>query len=131
MINMSFGGYAAGSGAAGLIGAGIYTALTNTFSVRPESVLSGVGLVPTLMLATYFLLLPSEAQVRAEGGGDETDEEVVDYGQESAMGGMKLGDKLALVKPLIWGYMAPLAIQMFLENITTQVRILPSPNTVP
>jgi hypothetical protein len=30
-----------------------------------------------------------------------------------------------LVKPMVWGYMVPLAIMMFLENVTTQVCVPP------
>jgi hypothetical protein len=117
-ISQAFGGYAAGSGAAGLIGSLFYTLFTVSFGARPSAVLSAVGLAPIVMLVVYFCILPSPDAVEAEArGGDSEDE----YPDASVIGSLKLADKLRLVKPMIWGYMAPLAIMMFLENVMTQV----------
>jgi hypothetical protein len=121
MITQSFSGYAAGSGAAGLIGSFLYTLSTTSFGVRPSAVLSFVGTVPCLMLLTYFLLLPSAEEINRRAGiSTDTDDE-----EESIIGPLKLRQKLQLVRPMIWGYMAPLAILMFMENVTTQ-GILPT-----
>ncbi|KAI5820572.1 CLN3 protein-domain-containing protein [Pyronema omphalodes] len=120
MITQSFSGYAAGSGAAGLIGSFLYTLSTTSFGVRPSAVLSFVGTVPCLMLLTYFLLLPSAEEINRKAGIIDDDEE-----EESIIGPLKLREKLQLVRPMIWGYMAPLAILMFMENVTTQ-GILPT-----
>ncbi|TGZ81330.1 hypothetical protein EX30DRAFT_286802, partial [Ascodesmis nigricans] len=114
MITQSMGGYAAGSGAAGLIGSFVYTLLTGaSVGASPSLVLSGVGIVPAVMLLVYFLVLPKPSTNSVSKGGD------------SLIGDLGLADKLRLVGPLIWGYMAPLAALMFLENITTQ-GILPT-----
>ncbi|KAH0614402.1 uncharacterized protein H6S33_000038 [Morchella sextelata] len=131
MISRSFGGYAAGSGAAGLVGSFIYTLLTSSFGVTPSAVLSGIGIVPSIMLMTYFFVLPSpkECDEAALASGTDIDEiqmeEVGGAGKEEMISDLKLGDKLRLVRPMVIGYMAPLAILMFLENITTQ-GILPT-----
>lgn len=110
MISQSMGGYAAGSGAAGLIGSFIYTFFTGaTVGASPSFVLSGVGLVPCVMLLVYFFALPPPCE-----------EEAAD-GKLPIVQSLGLGDKLRLVKPMVMGYMAPLAVLMFLENITTQV----------
>jgi hypothetical protein len=80
------------------------------------------------MLCIYFCVLPSAEEVEREAGsGDDSPGGLEDH-EESIIGPLKLSEKLQLVKPMIWGYMAPLAIMMFLENVTTQVRnISPSP----
>jgi hypothetical protein len=127
MISQSFGGYAAGSGAAGLIGSFVYTLCTTSFGARPAAVIAVVGVVPSIMLCVYFCLLPSAEEVEREvgNGGDGGDgPEGLEDDEESIIGSLKLSEKLQLVKPMIWGYMAPLAIMMFLENITTQVSIM-------
>jgi hypothetical protein len=122
MISRAFGGYAAGSGAAGLIGSFFYTLFTVSFGARPSAVLSAVGLAPIIMLVVYFCILPSPEAVEAGAGvGDGEDED----SEASIIRSLKLGDKLQLVKPMVWGYMVPLAIMMFLENVTTQVCVPP------
>lgn len=63
MISHSFGGYAAASGAAGLIGAFVYTLFTTSFGVRPAAVISIVGAAPMLMVATYSCVLQSVEEV--------------------------------------------------------------------
>lgn len=80
---------------------------------------------------TYFFILPSpkECEEAALAGGADIDEiqmeEVRGTGNGETISDLKLGDKLRLVRPMIIGYMAPLAILMFLENITTIVYYLP------
>jgi hypothetical protein len=118
VIAQAFGGYAAGSGAAGLIGSFLYTFFTTSLGARPSAVLSAVGLAPILMSVTYSYILPSAEEVEKEAGGNDDEDE---NSEDSLVGALKLGDKLQLVKPMIWQYMAPLAILMFLENVTTQV----------
>lgn len=136
MIARSFGGYAAGSGAAGLVGSFIYTLLTTSFAVSPSAVLSGIGLVPTVMLLTYFFILPSPKVVDeiAMASSKDVDDIPMQVAggkdKEEMISDLKLGDKLRLVRPMVIGYMAPLAILMFLENITTQARNQINPNPV-
>ncbi|KAF8252206.1 hypothetical protein K440DRAFT_658038 [Wilcoxina mikolae CBS 423.85] len=125
MIAQSFGGYAAGSGAAGLIGSFVYTLCTTSFGARPAAVIAAVGVVPSIMLCVYFCVLPSAEEVEREAGNGDDNPEGLEDDEESIIGSLKLSEKLQLVKPMIWGYMAPLAIMMFLENITTQ-GILPT-----
>ena len=127
MIASTFGGYAAGSGAAGLIGSAVYTVLTG-LGVHPSWVLALVGTFPSVVLAVYIFVLPSAeaaaSEARARGKIGEGESFDVDAGQqktESVISTLKLSDKLRLIKPMIWGYMMPLAVLMFLENITTQV----------
>lgn len=128
MIAHSFGGYAAGSGAAGLLGSFTYTLLTRSFGVTPSAVLSGIGLVPTVMLFIYTLVLPSPkavgeaALVNIKNIDDLPIEEVGEIDKGEMIGNLKLGDKVRMVRPMVIGYMTPLAILMFLENVTTQVR---------
>lgn len=129
MIGCSFGGYAAGSGAAGLLGSFIYTLLTSSFGVTPSAVLSGIGLIPTIMLLTYFSVLPSSKVVREAtviSGKDIDGPPVQGTSKGEIIGGLRLGDKIRMVRPMVIGYMTPLAILMFLENITTQVRLAPA-----
>lgn len=129
MIGCSFGGYAAGSGAAGLLGSFIYTLLTSSFGVTPSAVLSGIGLIPTIMLLTYFSVLPSSKVVREAtviSGKDMDGAPVQESFKGEIIGGLRLGDKIRMVRPMVIGYMTPLAILMFLENITTQVRLAPA-----
>ncbi|RPB05369.1 hypothetical protein L873DRAFT_1832630 [Choiromyces venosus 120613-1] len=128
MISQSFGGYAAGSGAAGLIGSFAYTVLTTSFAVSPK-VLSGIGVVPTVMLFAYFFLLPSFVEVEraAAASGARDVPPIEESTGGNLIGDLKLGDKLRLVRPMIWGDMAPLAIMMFLEN--NPPRFLPIPYT--
>ncbi|KAI5799898.1 CLN3 protein-domain-containing protein [Geopyxis carbonaria] len=131
MISKSFGGYAAGSGAAGLIGAALYTFFTSSMGVSPSSVLSAIGVAPTLMLATFLFLLPSSEAVAMEAqlngiSEDEDEEDILQNDEaDTLISGLRLSDKLRLVKPMIWGYMAPLATVMLIENTTTQ-GILPT-----
>ena len=73
MISESFGGYAAGSGAAGLIGSFMYTLATTSFGARPEAVISLVGLAPTVMLLQYFCLLPSPTATSKTPDGESPD----------------------------------------------------------
>lgn len=128
MIARSFGGYAAGTGSAGLLGSFTYTLLTTSFEVSPSGVLSGIGLAPTVTLLTYFLVLPSPkavdedtlASIKDIDGVPTQDIRGRDKGR--IIGDLKLGDKIRMVRPMVIGYMAPLAILMFLENITTQVK---------
>lgn len=128
MITHSFGGYAAGSGAAGLLGSFTYTLLTSSFGVTPSAVLSGIGLVPTVMLLTYTLVLPSPKAVgeavlaNTKNIDDLPIEEAGGVDKGEIIGSLKLGDKIRMVRPMVIGYMTPLAILMFLENVTTQVR---------
>lgn len=127
MISRSLGGYAAGSGAAGLLGSFTYTLLTSSFGVTPSAVLSGIGILPTIMLLTYSLVLPSPNAAReaALGNSKDTDDipmqEVGEGDKGEIIGGLGLGDKIRMVRPMAIGYMTPLAILMFLENVTTQV----------
>lgn len=128
MIGCSFGGYAAGSGAAGLFGSFTYTLLTSSFGVTPSAVLSGIGLIPTIMLLTYYLVLPSpkavsEVAVNSKDMDDPPIQEAERISKGEIIGGLRLGDKIRMVRPMIIGYMTPLAILMFLENVTTQVRL--------
>lgn len=128
MIGCSFGGYAAGSGAAGLLGSFTYTLLTSSFGVTPSAVLSGIGLVPTIMLLTYYSVLPSPGAVgeaiviNSKDMDDPPIQEIEGSSKGEVMGGLRLGDKIRMVRPMVFGYMTPLAILMFLENVTTQVR---------
>lgn len=129
MISSSFGGYAAGSGAAGLIGSFLYTLFTTSFGARPSSVLSLIGFFPSIVLLVYLFILPSaeevaeEVRLRSKEGLDSPLD--VSHKNESVISILKLSDKLRIAGPLIWGYMMPLAVLMFLENITTQ-GILPT-----
>lgn len=128
MISRSLGGYAAGSGAAGLLGSFTYTLLTSSFGVTPSAVLSGIGIAPTIMLLTYSLVLPSPNAAREAAFANSKDiddipvEEEAEGGDKGEIiGGLKLADKIRMVRPMAIGYMTPLAILMFLENVTTQV----------
>lgn len=131
MITQSFGGYVAGSGAAGLIGSFVYTLATTSFGARPAAIIAAVGIAPSVMLCVYFFVLPLPEDVEREAGNGGGEREGGDGGEEEPprliMGSLKLNEKLQLVRPMIWGYMAPLAILMFLENVTTQA----SSNTAP
>lgn len=127
MISRSLGGYAAGSGAAGLLGSFTYTLLTSSFGVTPSAVLSGIGVLPTIMLLTYSLVLPSPDAAREAALANSKDiddipmQEVGEGDKGEIIGGLGLGDKIRMVRPMAIGYMTPLAILMFLENVTTQV----------
>lgn len=129
MIGYSFGGYAAGSGAAGLLGSFTYTLLTSSCGVTPSAVLSGIGFVPTIMLLTYSLVLPSPKNVSEAALANSKDindhpmQETGGRDRGEIVSGLELGDKIRMVRPMVIGYMTPLAVLMFLENVTTQVRL--------
>ena len=123
-IANSFGGYAAGSGAAGLIGSGLYTALTGPGHVPTNYVLAGMGIVPGVMLTTYGFLLPDmEVDGNAPRPGKPNGPR--HHSKKAKIKDLAIRDKLRLVKPMVWGYMLPLATLMLLENTTIQ-GILPN-----
>lgn len=119
-ISHSFGGYAAGSGAAGLIGSAMYTVLTGgLFELKTKFVLGGMAVVPAIMLSTWGWLLP-DFETASSGEDEENGKEAAGNGKMK-IADMKVRDKLKMVKPMIWGYMLPLATMMLLENTTIQV----------
>lgn len=130
-IAQSFGGYAAGSGAAGLLGSGVYTLLTGIGGVETRFVLAGMGLVPTIMLGTYIGVLPGveigEVNKSEDDGGEDGVGLKAHKSQQhhEKIKDLAIRDKLRLVKPMVWGYMLPLATLMLLENTTIQ-GILPT-----
>ncbi|KAI5809076.1 batten's disease protein Cln3 [Peziza echinospora] len=134
-MTQSLGGYAAGSGAAGLIGSAVYTILTSWAGVETPYVLSGMGLVPVILLVVYGLLLP-EVEIGPTGEEEEelnSIETNLEAGHGSAgnqiphlrIQDLAVRDKLKLVQPMVLGYMLPLATLMLLENTTIQ-GILPN-----
>ncbi|KAF8428736.1 batten's disease protein Cln3 [Tirmania nivea] len=125
-IAKSFGGCAAGSGVAGLLGSGVYTLLTGVGGVGMRFVLAGMGLVPAIMVGTYFGVLP-DMEVGGRHGEDADDGSEDDVLVKRTTGlqfekikDLAVRDKLRLVMPMVWGYMLPLATLMLLENTTIQ-----------
>ena len=83
-----------------------------------------------MTVCVYIFVLPLLENVEHEAGNGRGEREGSERGEEelcSIMGSLKLNEKLQLVRPMIWGYISPLAILMFLENIAAQA----SSNTAP
>ncbi|KAF4552015.1 CLN3-like protein [Elsinoe fawcettii] len=63
----SLAGWASGTGAAGLVGAGAYVTATTTWGFSVRSSLIVFSFLPLIMLAAYFGLLPKRGKGREEG----------------------------------------------------------------
>ncbi|BFZ64687.1 battenin CLN3 protein [Saitoella coloradoensis] len=115
----AFGGYAAGGGMAGLLGAAYYTFMTTTLRLSPNIALSLTAVGPCALPFVYGILLPGpkgvEKVVAEQMGG-------VGKGARrgSVIGELELRGKLGLVRELVWGYMMPLATLFFIENVLNQ-----------
>lgn len=72
----------------------------------------------------YVFVLPSAEAVNLEAQVDESKLFEVGSRQqktESMINTLTLSNKLRIQKLMIWGYVMPLAVLMFLENITMKV----------
>ncbi|KAK7978772.1 hypothetical protein PG996_004823 [Apiospora saccharicola] len=56
--HMSLAAWGSGTGAAGLVGAGLYVALTDWFSFSVRSSLLASAFLPVIMLVSFFVILP-------------------------------------------------------------------------
>lgn len=74
----SLAAWGAGTGAAGLVGAGAYSIATTSIGFSSQTTLLAFSFLPALMLVGYFLILPSkptEHPTAAENASDEHEEE--------------------------------------------------------
>lgn len=89
-----YGGFAlaswgSGTGAAGLVGGGLYLATTTWWKWSVRGSLAGFSFLPFLMLGAFFMVLPREAlKYQSLGGGnfgEEEEEEGERGGEEGTM----------------------------------------------
>lgn len=113
-ISQAFGGYAAGGGSAGLLGAALYTASTTTFGISPEATLSTVGFLPSAILLVYAFLLPPAVNSESLASS------IGRIKKKPIIGTLTLRQKLLLVQPLVVNYMLPLAVLFVIEGHLTQ-----------
>ncbi|KOS20275.1 Protein BTN1 [Escovopsis weberi] len=95
----SLAGWASGTGAAGLVGAGLYVALTDWWGFTVSQSLLASAFLPVVMLVSFFFVLPQEPLRRgaafkdyeaiadADDEGGEEDENEDDYGGGGGGGG--------------------------------------------
>lgn len=66
---MSLAGWASGTGAAGLVGAGLYVVLTEWWRLSVRDSLLFSATLPTIMLVSFFVILPQESFMSGQPSG--------------------------------------------------------------
>lgn len=124
---LSLAGWGSGTGAAGLVGAGLYVVLTDwlRFSVRSSLLFSAT--LPVIMLISFFAILPHDnflqGQRSAYAAVPETDEDV----SGAPASGLLVQDEahmlqrnLQRAKKLVMPYMLPLLLVYIAEYTINQ-----------
>lgn len=132
-------GWSSGTGAAGLVGSGVYLLLKVFFSTR---VTLGVQLIiPIIMTVTFYFLIvhPKPGQLEAaahrrfydstdglpivdmiEANGTMTDSSVTSLNMVHDQEELSINDKLRLIYPLFIRFMLPLGLVYFFEYFINQ-----------
>ena len=138
---LALGGFASGTGGAGIVGAGLWFVLKG-WGVR--SAMAGTSLLPGGMVGVlFFVLKPKEAAVAEGDRSDDDDDDDDDGGEEvddarssttgaavkassrSSSGkaaGLSAAEKWRLARPLIGRFMLPLFAVYVFEYTINQVR---------
>ena len=77
----SLAAWGSGTGGAGLIGAGVYALTTTTLGLSSKTTLFASAFLPTIMLASFFLILPRDPLERQElviSAGERGDESILE-----------------------------------------------------
>jgi hypothetical protein len=109
----AFGGYTAGTGAAAVLGAWLYTFATSTLQWTSSWVIAIIGgISPISCMFCYAFILP-RPEMEKISATEEEKEGIVQ---------LPWRDKLCIVRPMFVPYMLPLATIFFVENAINQVR---------
>ncbi|KAL6717321.1 battenin CLN3 protein [Lecanora helva] len=82
----SLAAWGSGTGGAGLIGAGAYALATTTLGLRSKTTLLASAFLPTVMLLSFFLILPRGSQVERLRGAAPKDHDSQGPTEEDGVG---------------------------------------------
>jgi battenin len=111
--------WSSGTGGAGILGGLLYVACTTWLRISPRWTLLMAGLLPLIMAASFFVLLPPPLIQKYTAV--EAEESISQGTQQDPLTSSKsLRQKLDCAKPLIVPYMAPLFLVYFAEYTINQ-----------